>query len=107
MNYYLQQLSRIAPLDGHRVEVSFADDHFTAALDLLPWVQRGGVRAALTDPAVFAEVTVGEFGEAEWPGEIDLSPGTLRAWCEAGRVLTKEETDAWIAQHTRTAQSVA
>jgi len=106
MNYHLQKLTRITPLGAHSIEAAF-DDGYTARLDLLPWVQRGGIRAPLADTAVFAAVSVNEFGAPEWPGEIDLSPGTLRAWCEAGRVLNREQTDAWITEHSRPAPSVA
>src|ERR1700678_3104482 len=41
-----------------------------------------GVFAALTDPAVFAQVRVGERGRSlEWPGEIDFCADAL--WFEA------------------------
>lgn len=106
MNYYLQALTRIVPLGGHRIEATFADG-FTGRIDLLPWVQRGGLRAPLADAVRFASVVVNEFGAPEWPGEIDLSPGTLRAWCESGRVLSKSETDAWVAEQARPAQNAA
>ncbi len=106
MNYYLQSLTRIAPLGGHRIEAVFGDG-FTGTVDLLPWVQRGGFRAPLADATQFAAVVLNEFGAPEWPNEIDLSPGTLRSWCEAGRVLSRSETDAWIAEHSRAAQSAA
>lgn len=37
-----------------------------------------GVFAALSDPAVFAEVRIGECGRSiEWPGEIDLCADAL------------------------------
>jgi hypothetical protein len=40
-----------------------------------------GVFAAITDPAVFAQVRVGERGRSlEWPGEIDLCADAL--WFE-------------------------
>lgn len=105
-NYYLQKLTRIAPLTGHGIEATFHDG-FTAKLDLRPWIERGGIRAALTDPEVFDKVFVNEFGVAEWPRELDLSPGTLRAWCEGGRVLNKPDTDEWIAQHSEKTPAAA
>lgn len=41
-----------------------------------------GVFAALADPAVFAQVRVGERGRSlEWPGEIDFCADAL--WFEA------------------------
>jgi hypothetical protein len=40
-----------------------------------------GVMAALTDPAIFAQVHVGERGRSlEWPGEIDFCADAL--WFE-------------------------
>ena len=106
MNYYLQTLASARTCDGFSLAVVFSDG-FAATLDLAPWIARGGIRARLADPALFALVQVNEFGVSEWPGEIDLSPGSLRAWCEAGRVLTKEETDAWIAEHSSAPEAVA
>ena len=106
MNYYLQKLTRITTPGAHSIEAAF-DDGYIARLDLLSWIQRGGIRAPLADTAIFSKVSVNEFGAPEWPGGIDLSPGTLRAWCEAGEVLTREQTDAWITSHSRPAQSVA
>ena len=106
MNYYLQTLTCARPGDGFSLSIVFSDG-FAATLDLAPWIARGGIRARLADPALFTQVQINEFGVCEWPGEIDLSPGSLRAWCEAGRVLTKEETDAWIAAHSSASQAVA
>jgi len=105
-NYYLQKLSSAAAEAGHRLSVIFADG-YSATIDLRPWIDRAPLRAPLLDRAVFERVVVNEFGAPEWPEEIDLSPGTLRAWCEAGRVMTKNETDNWIAERTRAAQEVA
>lgn len=105
-NYYLQTLATAEPCGAGRLYVVFSDG-FAAQIDLQPWIARGGIRAGLADSGLFHCVTVNEFGAPEWPGEIDLSPGTLRAWCEAGRVLTKEETDAWIEQHSEPTAKVA
>jgi len=105
-NYYLQKLTSAAAEAGHRLRVIFADG-YNATLDLRPWLDQAPLRAPLLDARVFSRVVVNEFGAPEWPEEIDLSPGTLRAWCEAGRVMTKEETDAWIARHSGAAQDVA
>jgi uncharacterized protein DUF2442 len=107
----LQRLTQIKPEEigsstQKVVRVQFADGR-EYLLDLAPWIARGGVRAKLADQRLFRAVMVNDEGAPEWPGEIDLSPGTLRAWCEAGRVMTKEDTDAWIARHSKAAQSVA
>lgn len=36
-----------------------------------------GVFTLWNDPAVFARVQVGEFGEARWSDQVDLCPDTL------------------------------
>lgn len=105
-NYYLQKLTKAVPHEDYKLEVTF-EDRFTATIDLRPWIERAPLRAPLFDPAVFAAVMVNEFGVPEWPGEIDLSPGTLRAWCESGRVLSKRGTDEWINVHSEKTQGVA
>jgi len=37
----------------------------------------------------------------------NLSPRTLRAWCEAGRFLDWEETDQWFDRHYNSHEKVA
>jgi len=104
--YYLQSITAIEPLDGYIVKVTFADG-FTGSVDLSPLIGRGPIFEPLRDIEYFRKVHVSEFGAPEWSEKLDLSPGSLRAWCEAGRFMDYDETDRWIEQHSGPAQEVA
>ncbi len=103
--YLLERITAVALLGGFRLRITFADG-FTADLDLSCISEFGPAFASLADPAEFARVQV-HYDTLEWPDELDLSPGTLRAWCEAGRVLPMPETDQWITHHSHAIRSVA
>jgi hypothetical protein len=60
----------------------------------------------LCDIGFFRRVTIAPDGVPEWSDDVDLSPDSLRAWCEAGRFLDYEETDVWIEQHSSTPEKV-
>jgi len=53
------------------------DDGTEGTVDLSGEIRKGGVFATLEDPAVFALVAIGEFGQIEWPNGIDLCPNAL------------------------------
>ena len=58
-----------------------------------------GVFAALTEPAVFAQVGVGERGRGlEWPGEIDFCADAL--WFEAHPAEAPQRSADPLAQRT-------
>lgn len=97
MNYLTEQVARIEPLGGHRLRVAFADG-FTATVDLAPLLEEGLIFAPWRDAEFFARVRL-ERGVPVWSDDLDLSPGSLRVWCEAGRVLSVAETDAWVVRH--------
>jgi hypothetical protein len=106
-NYYEQQVAAVQSLGGYRLRVTF-DDGFAAEIDLSPLVGRGPIYEPLRDVEFFQRVKVSaEWGVLEWAEDLELSPGSLRAWCEAGRVMNHDETDAWIEQHTLPAEKVA
>ena len=105
MKYLLEKISAIEPLGGYRVQVAFPDG-FAASVDLAPLLSEGPIFDPWRDPKFFAAVRV-DHGVPVWSDELDLSPGSLRAWCEAGRVLSHDETDDWVAQHRVTPESVA
>ena len=106
MNRYLtEKVTAILPLGGHRLRVTFADG-FTGEADLAPLLDTGPIFAPWRDEAFFKSVRA-VCGVPEWGDDLDLSPGSLRVWCEAGRFLDYAETDAWIAEHSEAAQSVA
>jgi len=104
-NYYEEKVSAIRPLDGRRVHVVFCDG-FEGDVDLSPLVDRGPLYEPLRSEESFRAVTV-DHGVPVWPGAFDLSPGTLRAWCEAGRFLDWDDTDSWIAEHGGLPEQVA
>ena len=106
MNRYLtEKITAIQPLDGYRLRVTFADG-FMGEADLAPLLDAGPIFAPWRDRVFFQKVQI-VCGAPEWSDELDLSPGSLRAWCEAGRFLDYNETDAWIAEHSSRAQSAA
>jgi hypothetical protein len=105
--YYSQKVTSVEALGGYRLKVTFAD-HFTASIELAPLLDSGPMFAPLRDLSFFNRVRVSpEWGVLEWPQEIDLSPGTLRAWCEAGSFLNHEQTENWIQQHSGETEKVA
>jgi hypothetical protein len=53
------------------------DDGTAGILDLSNELLGGGVFAPLQDPAVFAGVRLGEFGQVEWPVGVELCPDAL------------------------------
>jgi hypothetical protein len=76
----LQIIRRVEVEGGFTLRLTFADG--TAGLiRLADAVRQGGVFAKLADPAIFAQVTIGDRGRSlEWPGEIDLCADAL--WLE-------------------------
>lgn len=104
--YYDERITAAQPLGGHTLHITF-EDGFSATIDLAPLLDRGPIFGPLRDPAFFACVVVlQDWGTVEWPGGPDLSPGSLRAWCEAGKVMDYDETDAWIERHAVAARKV-
>ncbi len=39
--------------------------------------------------------------------DLDFSPGTLRAWCEIGKILSLDETAKWLDEHCAFPKKVA
>lgn len=105
MNYLLEKVTAFQPLEGLRARIAFADG-FSGELDFMPLLSRGPIFAPLRDTEFFRRVVVSRHGVPEWSDDLDLSPGTLRVWCEAGRVLGQEETDAWVETHSGAAAKV-
>jgi hypothetical protein len=64
------------PLPQYRLKVTF-DDGVSGIFRVEP-EHRGGVFLKLLDTRVFNAVTINpDFGCVEWPGGIDLCPGTM------------------------------
>ena len=69
------RIRTLKPLPEHRLWVEFSDGaHGT--VDLSAKVGTG-VFAAWQDGTLFRQVRIGEFGQAVWPGDIDLCPDML------------------------------
>jgi len=103
--YFTEKVTAIAAVGGRRVRVTFQDG-FTGEVDLAPLLDCGPIFEPLRDEASFKQVTVAH-GAPLWPDDTDLSPGALRAWCEAGHFMDYDETDAWIAEHIRPPETMA
>ena len=86
-----QKITACRAVGDHELELTFADG-FVGQLSLgeLLW---GPVFEPLQDPAYFRSVKV-EDDTIRWPNNADFAPDVLRCWCEAGRILNQEETDA-------------
>ena len=67
-------VTRLTPEPGHVLLLEF-DNGETRLFDLTPWLDKGVFRT-LRDNPEFAQARVVD-GSVEWPGEIDLSYGTL------------------------------
>jgi hypothetical protein len=107
MNYYEQEVTAVKSLGGYRLGVTFADG-FTGEIDLFPLVGRGPIYEPLRDVGFFQRVKVSpEWGVLEWSDDLELSPGALRAWCEAGKFMDHDETDAWIERHSVSPEKAA
>jgi hypothetical protein len=106
-NYFTEEVCAAKPLGGHRLALTFADG-FSSELDLSPLVDWGPLYEPLRDPEHFKKVTVSAHCVPEWTtDDFDLSPGTLRVWCEIGRVVSLDETDKWIDKHCAAPNKVA
>ena len=106
-SYYEQNVSAVESLGGYRLRVTFGDG-FTAEIDLSALVGRGPIYEPLRDIGFFQRVKVNpEWGVLEWSDDLELSPGSLRVWCEAGKILSHDETDAWIERSFVAPQKVA
>jgi hypothetical protein len=98
------QLQKAEPMGGARISLLYADG-LNAVLDLSPALY-GPVFEPLKSPEYFSQLQI-DSDTVCWPNGADIDPDVLRLWAENGRVLNREETDAWFAAHQEPAQSVA
>lgn len=105
-DYLSETVTAIQPLDGYRLRATFADG-FTGEVDITPLLRCGPIFEPLLEPGFFRSVKISSYGVPEWGDDLDLSPGSLRVWCEATRFMNFEETDAWIEEHSGAAHKVA
>ena len=71
----MHTITKVALLDGHKLELVF-DDGARGIADLSRHAGQG-VFAAWNDPEVFAAVRIGSLGELAWGADIDLCPDAL------------------------------
>ena len=88
------QLQTVVAMNETKVSLRY-DDGVGAVLDLASLLQ-GPVFEALKDSQFFAKVAIDD-ETIRWPNGADIDPYVLRLWVEKGRVLSREETDAWFA----------
>ena len=69
------KIKRLKALPRYRLQLEFADG--VAGLVNLSAKVGTGVFAAWQDQEIFAQARVGENGQVEWPGDIDLCADTL------------------------------
>lgn len=104
--YLNEKVTAIRPLGGYLLEVTFADG-FAGKVDLAPLLEAGPIFAPWRDAEFFRSGWKIVCGVPEWGDDLDISPGSLRAWCEAGELMDFQETDSWIAEHSRPTHEVA
>jgi hypothetical protein len=105
--YYGQKVTGVESLGGYRLRITFKDG-FIGEIDLSPLIGRGPLYEPLRDVEFFQRVKVSpEWGVPEWADDLELSPGALRAWCEAGKFMDPDETDGWIERNTSAPEKVA
>ena len=88
----------VRPVGGYRLRVVFRDG-FIGEVDVWPLFEtpHGPMTEPFRDLEFFQKVTVdSELGVVTWPNGYDICPDVLRYWCEAGRVCSKEETNAFF-----------
>ena len=81
MSHPIHRVTRVEPLGGFRLRVSFADG-LTRVIDFEP-VLHGELFGPLRDPVVFSQVQVDrEVHTLVWPSGADFDPATLHDWPE-------------------------
>jgi len=76
-------------------------------LDLLPLLRReagSNLTDPLLSPAEFQKVRL-DYGTLVFSTGYDICPDVLRLWCERGRPLSQEETDAYFREALQTAEA--
>lgn len=71
----MNRIAAVRALEDYRLELTFSDG--TRGVVDLSDLSGRGVFAPWTDYEFFRNVSIGEFGELVWPGDIDLCPDSL------------------------------
>jgi hypothetical protein len=71
----MKKIVSVRPLADYRLHLGY-DDGVEGDVDLSAQVGKG-VFKAWEDKEFFKQVHIGDFGQVEWPNEIDLCPDAL------------------------------
>ena len=85
--------------NGDRCLACAYEDGLTAELDFSAYLtgRSGPMIDPLGEERFFAQAFI-DHGVLTWPNGYDVCPDVLRAWCEAGRILSAEETAGRVAR---------
>ena len=89
---FLIDVIDVKPLDGKKLELSFADG-LRAVVDMAQVIQTfDGIFAQLEDPEFFRQVRVDrEFGTIVWPNGADVCPDVLYSYASGKPIIVAGE----------------
>ncbi|MBA4148084.1 MAG: DUF2442 domain-containing protein [Verrucomicrobia bacterium] len=98
----LNRVKSVRWLGDYRLKLVFKDG-YVGEVDLhgIAESPRGPMEQPLKEIDFFKEAVADGYSVA-WPNGYDISPDTLRHWCEIGRACSQEELDAAFAKHSET-----
>ena len=91
------RITAVESRGGHVLHIRFRDGA-EFDLDLLPYLQEWAGNSLvdpLLSPEEFQKVGL-DYGTLVFSTGFDICPDVLRLWSENGRVISKEETDAYF-----------
>jgi len=91
------RITAVEPRGAHLLHLRFRDGA-EFDLDFLPLLRRetgGSLTDPLLSPEEFQKVRL-DYGTLVFSTGYDICPDVLRLWCERGRPLSREETDAYF-----------
>ncbi|MSU48875.1 MAG: DUF2442 domain-containing protein [Opitutus sp.] len=85
--------------NGDRCLAFAYEDGLTAELDFSAYLnaRNGPMIDPLGEEKFFAQAFI-DHGVLTWPNGYDVCPDVLHTWCEAGRILSPDETTSRVAQ---------
>src|SRR5580658_5647474 len=92
------RITAVEPRGGHVLHIRFRDG-VEFDLDLLPYLQDWtghDLVDPLLSPEEFRKVGI-DYGTLVFSTGFDICPDVLRLWRESGRVLSKQETEAYFS----------
>lgn len=73
----MHTITHAQPEPDYRVRLVYATGE-TIIVDIKPYIERGGIFAALAEPSLFDQVAIGAYGRyIAWPGDIDFCADAL------------------------------